>query len=1488
MDRSAHDTLYSRGPSTPDIASLDGTAAGSGPSVQPPHQRPSPTLSYREPAQSTSPSHLDALFHNLNQPGNGSQYAPASSVSQIVGAAIQQQQQQIPNNSAPTTPMSVASHSSAQSQSQTSADRQSALLSLLGSVAPAHPAGQPVPFPSQVPVQGGPQQIPTPPGSSQSHVQPSSSASNDQGRVLLEQLMGTVPAPQASPEHVQYGPHPLPQSQSQPHLQSPPQPQQQQQFFPSQGPEPEYFHAGNSEQASYAPPPHPFEMINSPHAQTHGLPPIGPMLPPAPQPGLTHQIAHQDLPPPQPSPPKSMFEFISPFDALASSGKKPAGGSKPLPVPTASQGPAAQGSPHGVQANQEERGLASWAMDPKRKSVENLMEQLTRGVPPSSSSSPQYDSYYNSEELTPVAQQPQNVGHGGQAPPAPLQILQKGVQSPRGSPPRAQQQQAPVQSQVRPLLQQQSSGRSVESPLGHAIGAPAPQGQSQGHRRERSSPVPGAKGGKGRGKQQPQSQLQGQQGRSYGSPESQGQQIVFDVSQPLDEIRASQDLVKSTAIALVKVDQNFLPGTTIGATHWVAYAMTKGRVRVISRSSGDRTLLQLPPTFPPSTVVNDMAVFGNRLAGVTSDGGFVVWELPEVVTDDALGRILLCVFPALDGEALHSVKWHPKQANTVAVASETKIYLINIEEAAHLFGGDPVPQNELQRVGDVFSIPSPLVAFDFDVLNYGLATISDDSVLRYWTIHDRASFWSAKIPGEDTPSSLILHDHGVILGRRKGTIYQLLPHVNKTVLSTIRFVNGARDDPEMFSHACYDSRIQTLWVANNRRDSMLACRLAFEPPAAFGSPEEQVGKAWVDQLVEFAGPKPTIHFVILTADADPTGEEAHAACVAAKVPPGELALVAFSVHSSGVDQVLIRREWYDNALVSTASKFPEYTPPPAVHPPPSYAQPPQPPAEPKQQPEGRSQRSAVPAPPPTTSGPSPRDYAREPVPAVQRPKTPPTDELDSELAREEPRQAEPKGKGKGKNVGWKEKESSGSGNDHGKDKGKAVEGTGITEGALGSALSKEIRKLEENLHTRLGRLVGKELDKQHQRMEEVRASEQAADFQRQEKILKLISTELTKNTTRVVEVAVKSEVQNSVLPSLENITRTEIKSALDGHVTKSLTDAIKQSLPAEVERLLLRSDVSNQIARNFASNITPAIERHVKDTVTKTLIPAYTQQFSQLHQDLTREMHAEMLSLKKDVLAWQTDAFRAQDTLVRDLEQSVRSLNDQVKYLSLNQGNKGSPSLSGNFNSPHTRPMPISNPPVSSYPSSTTHGPYIQQQPNLQQQPWFSQPIAAPQASHPAIPPPAVATAPQQVPRPVQNDEWDDTYLTVLGTQDPQQLRELLARSNPEVVMPLTGNGPLSQAVILTLVHRLSATIAETSPADESFKVTLWWLLRAANTLNPSHHMISPYVSRVLPNVQQMLNTTKQRLSILPGGSPVLNDTVRTISDVQEALGRSR
>ena len=90
------------------------------------------------------------------------------------------------------------------------------------------------------------------------------------------------------------------------------------------------------------------------------------------------------------------------------------------------------------------------------------------------------------------------------------------------------------------------------------------------------------------------------------------------------------------------------------------------------------------------------------------------------------------------------------------------------------------------------------------------------------------------------------------------------------------------------------------------------------------------------------------------------------------------------------------------------------------------------------------------------------------------------------------------------------------------------------------------------------------------------------------------------------------------------------------------------------------------------------------------------------------------------------------------------------------------------------------------------------QQPGMQRQ-WLS---ATPPASYPALPPPT-----HQTPPALSQELWDDTnlsYLAMLRTQDHPQLWELLARTTPEVVMPLMGQSLLSQTVILTLVHRVS------------------------------------------------------------------------------------
>ncbi|RPD65999.1 hypothetical protein L226DRAFT_550158 [Lentinus tigrinus ALCF2SS1-7] len=1371
----SRDNVFSRGPSTPPPAS------GAFSQVLPaqsnePHVSPVP--SQREPVSSTAQSQLDSLFHGLNAP-SASHASPQPS---ITGPSIYHGPQEQPH-SGPATPASghagsVSSNVSGPSNQST--ERQNALLSLLGAV--ASPSSNPQPIPPVGPVQ--PQQVPTPPGSAP---RPGMSTSESQGKLLLEQLMSGHSAPSFSPQS---------------------EPQQPPMSLPPLGPQP------------YPPVP------EQPHHDEYSLPPE---VYPHEREGSVGSLAPQDSQQRAPSPARrSMFDFVSPFDALNNTNT----GAKRKPPPPA-------------QPSEEPSSWNPVAVDPKRKSVENLMDQLTRGQAPQPQPTQPPVAPYEPYQMEEHPQQ-EPVQARGTRPLPPQPVHPTG--SPRASPPKQASQ---------PARQQR---RAADSPIGPPGAPQGPFGNNY-HRDKESSPLP-QRGGY-------EAKRSGPKGKNA-SPTVQSQTVIFDVSQPLDEIQAPQDAVKSTAIALVKVDSTFLPGTTIGATQWVAYAMTKGRVRVISRSSGDRTLLTLPPLFPPTTAVSDMSVHGNRLAGVTSDGGFVVWELPEVITDDVPGQVMLCVYPQNDMDPLHAVKWHPQQPDLVAVASETNVYLLNIADAAHAFGGEPISQSELHRVGQIFSVPSPIIAFDYDVPRQALATISEDSSLTMWNIRDKLPFWSHKIRGDERPSSLTFVDGGVIVGRKNGTIFQLLPVMGRQVLSTIKFVRGDQEDPHMFGHANYDRRIQTLWIANNRRESMIAFKLNFDVGAPSPGGDDASRGPYFDQVVEFSGPKPTIHFVILTADADPHGDEAHAACVAAKVPPGELALVAFSVHSTGVDQVLIRKEWYNTAFNSAQARFPSYHAPQL---PPQRQQQPIPASHPYNQPAVGASPVNVPLP---------------------RAKTPPSEEVEAEPSNQDGGRREPRGKNaKGKNVGWKE-------NNKDSERENANRKPDInSDGELSAALTKEIKKSEESLHTRLGRLITKELDKQHQRLEEVRQSEQAADFVRQEKILKLISTELTKNTTRVVEMAVKAEVQNSVLPSLENITKQEVKAALSNQIAKGVSEAMKVNLPNEIERVLIRPEMANQIARAFSTSVTPVIERQVKESISKNLIPS-----SAMHQELSREIRSEILNLKKEVLAWQSDALRGQESVIRDLEQSVRVLSDQIKYLM----NHPSPSSFGHMQN-RSSPGPSSAGLVPSQQLSQLlarqpnmaplnqpsgyqpHASFQQPPPQPQQAPamhgpWFGPNIAAPQASHPTAPPPI----PQQqaLPRATppasgQSEEWDDAYLAVLGSQDIRQLRELLSRSNPEIVMPLNAPTPLSQAVMLTLVHRLSTIIGETSPVDESFKLSMWWLQRAATALNTTDPLISPYVARVMPNVQQMLNTTKQRLAILPG-PPI--EATRAISDIQDILNR--
>lgn len=171
--------LFSRGPSPPP-QSLQFQAP---PSSQLGDPTSSPVPSHHDVAPPPQNSHLENLLHGLNAPSS-SHVSPQPSLggSNIYNAS------QDPTHSGPATPASVNAGSVSSSVSAPSvpnADRQNALLSLLGAVTSPSGSVQGPPAVGTVqPMQ--PQQVPTPPGSTRGSTGPSNES---QGKLLLEQLM---------------------------------------------------------------------------------------------------------------------------------------------------------------------------------------------------------------------------------------------------------------------------------------------------------------------------------------------------------------------------------------------------------------------------------------------------------------------------------------------------------------------------------------------------------------------------------------------------------------------------------------------------------------------------------------------------------------------------------------------------------------------------------------------------------------------------------------------------------------------------------------------------------------------------------------------------------------------------------------------------------------------------------------------------------------------------------------------------------------------------------------------------------------------------------------------------------------------------------------------------------------------------------------------------------------------------------------------------
>lgn len=68
--------------------------------------------------------------------------------------------------------------------------------------------------------------------------------------------------------------------------------------------------------------------------------------------------------------------------------------------------------------------------------------------------------------------------------------------------------------------------------------------------------------------------------------------------------------------------------------------------------------------------------------------------------------------PTNDDDAIRAVKWHPKDADTLAIASDNKFFVIDLANT-QVIQGHSVPHSDLFHLGPVFNVPSVNTSLGF-------------------------------------------------------------------------------------------------------------------------------------------------------------------------------------------------------------------------------------------------------------------------------------------------------------------------------------------------------------------------------------------------------------------------------------------------------------------------------------------------------------------------------------------------------------------------------------------------------------------------------------------------------------------------------------------------------------------------------------------------------------------------------------------------------
>lgn len=224
-------------------------------------------------------------------------------------------------------------------------------------------------------------------------------------------------------------------------------------------------------------------------------------------------------------------------------------------------------------------------------------------------------------------------------------------------------------------------------------------------------------------------------------------------------------------------------------------------------------------------------------------------------------------------------------------------------------------------------------------------------------------------------------------------------------------------------------------------------------------------------------------------------------------------------------------------------------------------------------------------------------------------------------------------------------------------------GESVQHSISSDTLDKELKKIEKEISEEFNNVIGRELNSLYQRFAEDKRVQDAAGAAKLDAVLRLVSSTLGDNVEKALSRIITSNIQQTVVPSIADVTSSTVDKRITEVVTQQLHHVIppllKLTLPEAISRGVQNPEVLRVIAEQITGKITGHIDKEFSRVLHNTISPSFKNlAISVAQKSMVETENRVREHLKRTEVQHKNDTAKIDQltALVRGLTETVHSM----------------------------------------------------------------------------------------------------------------------------------------------------------------------------------------------------------------------------------------